>query len=333
MKIRLNNIAFEVTSECNLDCAYCYNHWKQDENYEKLDSYKQASSVLKQLVKTTNVSQITFTGGEPFLSERFIELVLFARIHHKKVNIISNGNVGKYEDYKKLLSLGVGLFQFPFLSHNKKTHDSLTRIQGSWENSLTSISEVQLLNGNVVPVIVLTKKNYTDLEETLLFLHGMGLTRIMLNRYNIGGKGIFGNDLALNKIEIESAFFIANKIASENQLRISSNVCSPHCYINPSMFPHIAFGNCSPDVTRRPITINIKGDVRLCNHSPIIAGNIFSNTMEEILYSDYSKSWDFKKPDFCNNCELYEKCLGGCRAASEQFGLTLNQVDPIVHYF
>jgi len=324
------NIIFEVTTDCNLNCSYCYNHWKRGEPYDRLNSYKKALKVLKLLFKTTDIKQVTFTGGEPFLSERFIELVLYCKLHKKEISIITNGNGGKYTDYESLISFGVKVFQIPFLSADMQVHDTLTNVKGSWDHVITSITDIISMGGFVVPVIVLTKKNYKELLQTLTFLHELGLNRVMLNRYNIGGSGIKDDNLTLDKTEINEAFFLANEYAKTNGMLITSNVCSPHCYINPSLYPNIGFGNCSPDVSRRPITINIQGDVRLCNHSPVIAGNIFKDNFNRILESDYPKKWAEIIPSFCSSCQLYSRCMGGCRAASEQMGLSLAHPDPII---
>jgi radical SAM protein with 4Fe4S-binding SPASM domain len=43
--------------------------------------------------------------------------------------------------------------------------------------------------------------------------------------------------------------------------------------------------------------------------------------------------WEESKPEHCADCELYNKCLGGCRAAAEQMGLSLNNPDPIIERF
>jgi radical SAM protein with 4Fe4S-binding SPASM domain len=325
------NIIFEVTTDCNLSCSYCYNHWKRGESYERLNSYKKAVKVLKQLFKTTSINQVTFTGGEPFLSERFIELALYCKLHKKEVSIITNGNGGKFSDYQTLLSLGVRVFQIPFLSAESRIHDALTHVNGSWDNALTSITDILSLGGFVVPVIVLTRKNHEELLQTLTFLHELGLKRIMLNRYNIGGKGAKEDTMSLSKNEINEAFRIANECSQTLGLSITSNVCSPHCYINPILYPYIGFGNCSPDVSLRPITINILGDVRLCNHSPVVAGNIFKESFQQILNSAYPKQWEEIIPNYCSTCELYSRCMGGCRAASEQMGLTLAHPDPIIN--
>jgi len=328
----LQHIIFEVTSDCNLNCAYCYNHWKRDASFECLNSYRKALNVLKRLVTTTDIAHITFTGGEPFVSERFTELVLYCRMKGRNVSVITNGNAGKVSDYRDLISLGVNVFQLPFLSSYPETHDGLTNVKGSWDKVITSITDIIRLGGYIVPVIVLTRKNYKDIQQTLAFLNDLGLRRIMLNRYNIGGKGTKEDTLSLSKTEINHAFEIANRYAETMGLAITSNVCSPHCYINPALYPNIGFGNCSPDVTFRPITVNINGDIRLCNHSPVVAGNIFKESLPQILSSDYPQQWTAVVPTFCAKCELYAKCMGGCRAASEQMGLSLNYADPIVDH-
>ena len=51
MKIKLPNISFEVSHECNLNCLYCYNHWKYDNNKLSIpNSYKQAKKTLKKIL-------------------------------------------------------------------------------------------------------------------------------------------------------------------------------------------------------------------------------------------------------------------------------------------
>lgn len=331
MKPKLRNIAFEVTSDCNLKCAYCYNHWKGvDDVYPRLNSYKKAKKTLKQLFKVADVDRVSFTGGEPFLSERFVELVLFCRQQGKEVSIISNGNIGKPDDYKKCILLGVRVFQLPILSAQPQIHDQITGIPGSWERSMESITQIRNMGGTVVPVIVLTKMNFQQIGETIVFLNEMGFRQMMMNRYNIGGINRMNDLCVLNKEEANQAFAIADSLVAERNLYITSNVCSPICYLNPSDYPHIGFGFCSFEVSLRPITLNIEGDIRLCNHSPIVAGNIFKTDLNQIFNTEYVKSWETATPELCSNCDFYPKCKGGCRAASEQLGLSLAYPDPII---
>jgi radical SAM protein with 4Fe4S-binding SPASM domain len=295
------------------------------------NSYRQARKTLKMLFKRANVGQVTFTGGEPLLSERFPELVLFTRLKKKAVSVISNGNAGSYEDYKSLISLGVDLYEFPVLSADPEIHDFLTDVKGSWEKSVQSVKNVKELGGNVVAVIVITKSNYQDIDKTLKFIDSLGIKRIMLNRYNIGGNGIKQpQNVLTNKEELNQAFKKANDLVPELKLRLTSNVCTPLCLLDPAEYKNIGFTVCSSNIYHKPLTIDIDGNMRICNHSPVIIGNIYKEDIETIFSSPYFKLWTDIVPDYCKNCKIFDKCLGGCRAASEQAGFGLEHVDPVL---
>ncbi|WP_163171943.1 SPASM domain-containing protein [Bacteroides sp. 51] len=160
----------------------------------------------------------------------------------------------------------------------------------------------------------------------------MGIRSAMVNRYNLGGEGLnHVNGLSAGIKELRTSFSEVNEFASTSGMRIVSGVCTPHCILNPDDYPNIGFGSCSEDVYRRPLTFDIEGNLRLCNHSPIVAGNIFKQSFGEIFSSRYIDEWSELNMSFCNQCTRLSKCRGGCRAASEQMGLTLKTEDPIVH--
>lgn len=332
MKPDLSYIVFEVTSVCNLRCCYCYNIWKRpDVGFEHFNSYKNAKKSLKKLFSVANVNHVTFTGGEPFLAERFAELVLFTRLQKKTVSVISNGNTSSFQEIKTLIDFGVNLFEFPLHSANPEIHDSMTCVKGSWEKTLKSIKFTLESGGNVVPVVVITKLNCEYISETLEFINNLGLKRIMLNRYNIGGESVGDFKKILpSKTELQKAYKSASISGYKHNLQLSSNVCTPFCILNPTDYPNISFSSCSSDVSKRPLTLDINGNLRFCNHSPTVMGNIFSEKIENILNSEKTENWENTVPDFCKNCSIYTKCLGGCRAASEQLGHSVKEVDPII---
>jgi radical SAM protein with 4Fe4S-binding SPASM domain len=332
-KYSLPHIIFETTSVCNLKCRYCYNIWKIPgaNGFEQFNSYKQAKKTLKRLFKIADVSSVTFTGGEPFLAERFNELVLFTRLKNKSVTIITNGNGATKKDYKQMVDLGVSLFELPIHSPAAKEHDFMTNTPCSWQKSVNSVKELLELNAYVVAVIVITKANYHLIDETLRFIKSLGISRIMLNRFNIGGQGIAEKEnLWLSHQEINEAYKVASETGRKENLLLSSNVCTPMCVLNPADFKNIGFTSCSADVSRRPLTIDIHGNLRFCNHSPTVLGNIFNDKLEKMLTSKEAQLWNDVTPEFCTDCNLYERCMGGCRAASEQLKMSLSAVDPIV---
>ena len=133
MKIELPHIAFELTDACNLKCRYCYNIWKMpNAEHTPFNSYEKAKRTLQRAFKQAEIKNVTFTGGEPFMAKRMLELALFCRMEGKSVTMISNGTLGTKEDYEILLKMGVRLFELPIHSADPLIHDHITCVKGSW---------------------------------------------------------------------------------------------------------------------------------------------------------------------------------------------------------
>jgi len=247
------------------------------------------------------------------------------------VNLITNGQINDEKYYRELISLGVSNFELPLNSFNPLVHDKMTGKLGSHEKVVNSINVLKSLDANVVTVIVLTKMNIAHIFETLKFIKSLEVERIMLTRFNIGGEGIKNARILMPEIsELKNCFSIANEASKSLNLKITSNVCTPLCILNPEDYDNISTMSCSASIKNMPVTLDINGNMRICNHSPVIIGNIFNDKIENILNSDYVNSWKEIKPEYCKECEVYENCFGACRAASEQLGLGLNHADPIL---
>jgi len=327
----VDHIVFETTRACNLSCRYCYNPWHGSDNDARHPSLSTLRRTLKRLLRSVDFRHITFTGGEPLLVDNLKELALTCRLKRKGITLISNGTVGAREDYAMLARLGVSLFEFPLHAAEPEVHDRLTGMTGSHAKVLESIRSVASTDAELCVVIVLTKLNAVRLPATLEFIRELGVTTVMLARFNIGGRGMDNIPLLVPSLEeLRGAFATAESYAQTTELRISSNVCVPHCLINPRHYPHIPIGSCGADVTRRPITVDFDGNMRICNHSPVVIGNLFTQSIDSMLSSEYVKGWDSIRPRYCDDCAHWAVCRGGCRAASEQMGMGLENEDPII---
>lgn len=267
------------------------------------------------------------------MADGLSELVLDCRMKGKGVTVISNGTMGRAADYKILSDLGVSLFEFPLLAENPEIHDALTQKPGSFHKVLSSIAVLKKLKPEICVVFVLTKLNIDYLLPTLILAEQLGISRFMLARFNIGGRGIENVQALLpSHAELNSAFQIADDFTQTHQMKISANVCVPLCIIDPAYYPHIPISSCSANVYKRPITVDFAGNIRICNHSPHILANIHSESIETMLSSDYVQAWQTTCPKYCLGCEKWGRCMGGCRAASEQMGGGLDEEDPIIEY-
>ncbi|MBP7553799.1 MAG: radical SAM protein [Spirochaetes bacterium] len=332
MNYDLEKIIIEITQDCNLDCLYCYNIWKNDKfNYKISNSYNKSIKLLKRLYKLFPIKHITFTGGEPLISERFLEVVLFAKMKKSSVTIITNGTNNDDNIFTELKDINVNLFEAPFHSMIPEEHDKMTNREGSHKKVLQSINSLLNLGLKVVIVIIATKINYHSIENTILYLKDLGINQIMLNRFNIGGKGIYNNEkLRLNSSDLNMLFHKVDNLLVGNKLHITSNISTPYCFLNPYNFKNIRFARCSSDLKKMPLTIDINGNIRLCNHTPYILGNIFNDKIETIFCNNHLKDWDEQYPDMCKNCIYLSECRGGCKAAVLQMNKPLNEADPIL---
>lgn len=331
-KLMIPHIALEVNNSCNQDCVFCYNHIPH-ETLKSKSNYSELIKVLKKLYSQLKIESISFTGGETLLESRLEELVLFAKMKKSLTTIISNGTLFTDERIKNLVQLKNDLFQLPIHSATSTQHDLMTGLPGSHSKSVTAITKLKKEGANVVAVIVLTKLNAADISKTIEFVVELGITQISVDRYNIGGKNKDKYQQILQDVsELRKAYEEINLISKKLHLNVSSNVCTPHCVINPANYPFVLFGNCPENPLHFPITININGDLRVCNHSPVIAGNIFKQKVSDIINSDYVNTWKTNVPEPCQACSMWQNCRGGCRAASEQTGTSNKMADPIIRF-
>jgi len=333
-KIELNVLIFELTDACNQNCKFCYNYWKgSDSRYSaETPSYRHIKNVLKTVFKQASVKQISFSGGEPLLQSDIRSLIFYSRLHKTNVSVLTNGTLLDDELIESFFDLGVLRLQIPILSFNPETHNALTQVEGSWNKAVEAARKLIKKNPDRFnAVLVLTKQNLNELTGTLQFYESMGVKTVLVNRFNIGGLGRkFQAELNLSHQELQKAFQEIDDCACTHDLRFFSGVCTPICILNPENYRKIAFSFCNKDISIRPITINYKGDVRFCNHSPRILGNIFEKTLPEILINKEFDDYFNVIPDYCAKCEFLSRCEGGCRAASEQVYDSFAKVDPVV---
>lgn len=325
MKEQFLNINFEITNSCNQNCIYCYN------KFNTSATGSNPIKTLQRLLKVTNLRQLTITGGEPTLSEYLLECVVHAKLQGLKVVIITNGSIANQNLFLKLIKAGVSHFQITVNSLDANIHNKLAGAEQVLENTLRTIDFIIKSGGKVIPSIVLTILNSTSLNKAFEFFYKINLKTIIINRYNLS-EGEYSKKLLFPTDLLKSTFKMVDDLAAKYNLNVTSNVCTPFCILNPQDYHNIHFGTCPDNPKLKPITVDSEGNVRLCNHSPKIIGNIFKNEFSEMFYSEYALSWISNIPTYCIDCDKYEDCKGGCRAASEQLNGSHLFVDPILDY-
>lgn len=84
-------VVFIRFSGCNLNCSYCDTDWanKEDVSYDFMTSVD-----IYKYIKSTEIRNVTLTGGEPLLQEGIIELLeIFSKDTSLHIEIETNGSV------------------------------------------------------------------------------------------------------------------------------------------------------------------------------------------------------------------------------------------------
>lgn len=334
-KASVNIVVYELTDACNQACKFCYNYWKAKECPAKMEAPdpRLARRTLRRLLRQADIGHISFSGGEPMMMPNIHDLALKVRFSGAGFNLLTNGTLLSDQDIDIFDQLGVGAVQIPILATDPALHDEITSLKGSWQRAVSAARRVAAKReGVLVPVLIVSRMNFHCIEECLEFFHNeLGAKYALINRFNIGGLGL-KNAAALNltNAEIEEMFERANRTAERLGMTLQSGVCTPLCVVDPAKYPSVLFTNCSTDFSRRPLTVNFRGDVRFCNHSPRILGNIYKTPLRKIIEEATKDEYFATVPTKCAGCKLWERCRGGCRAASEQLYGTFGEADPIV---
>ena len=332
-RFQIGNIVYELTDACNQCCRFCYNYWRDGSSAIAAPSDALARKTLRKLLSQAAVGTISFSGGEPMLLKNIHDLAMYARLRGSNVNILTNGTLLTPDALANFESLGVGAIQIPLLSADSGIHDYLTSLPGSWEKARTALwRAATLMPQGAYAVLVITKLNAPGVSDTLKLIRDLGVRNVMVNRFNVGGNGIRNSDeLALDPAALSQAFADVESFAADHpDMRFVSGVCTPVCVVDTSAYPHILFTGCSTDLNRRPVTVSWRGDVRFCNHSPHVLGNIYDRPVGEILSDPEVTARYAVVPEKCTSCAHLKFCNGGCRAASEQLYGTFALPDPIL---
>lgn len=334
-RIQLPGVIFEFTTKCNLKCRYCYNYWKKETDYIEDIEKCNPKKTLKQWFKRVKTDRVTFSGGEPTTNfDELLDCIMYLKRRNKKVTIITNATLLSKEKLELLAMIKVDLFEITINSYDKNIHEMLNGVKDSFEKSVTAIKYLLSRKCDVVVPVVITKYNVLEIDKTLDYIYNLGIKRIMVNRYNIGGNGCNDVTEILPTLEeLKTAYKKCNDFAIEKDIKLHSLVCCPICAINPDDYSNIVFSNCACKNKNRKYTLTRDGNVRYCNHSPSILGNIYNETMKNIISSEKLNQWAQIEPEFCTDCSKKELCHYGCRAASEQMGYGLSKEDPIIDMY
>ena len=210
----------------------------------------------------------------------------------------------------------------------------MTGVRGSWDAAVRGMLNLREHDVTFVAAFIATKLNYADVFRTGELAMVLGARAIMYNRLNLGAFNMHrAEELLPTAAMIRENLDALDLLAAKYNILVSASVVIEPCVVDPRKYEWISFGWCPLGGEDSYFTIDPEGNVRICNHSPTILGNLFHDRFADIYEKHpYVLGFGATLPDECAGCdpELRALCGGGCRAAAEQCYGTMRRVDPFV---
>lgn len=322
----------EVTPRCQHRCLHCYNVWTGERVYPQGElPTEKLIAAIDRVIDATDATLATLTGGEPLLRDDLPAIVAHLNARDVAVNLITNGGLLTEEKIAALTSGRISIFELPLLSSRRAIHDELSGQTGAFDAATLAMARLKAQGERVIGVFVATRLNLPALRETVELAVALGLDGLMFNRFNPGGRGFASlQRLQASPAELTDALAGANDLSGKYGLPISCSIALPPCLIDMRPYRYLTTGFCAAGTERAYYTLDPLGNVRPCNHSPRILGNVFHQSYAEIINSPATRAFCAALPDFCRLCTRAKECQGCCKAAGESCFGDAAQLEPFV---
>lgn len=308
----------ELTYQCNHKCKFCSCPWyARDNNYpvgQELD-LSQWKYVINKLYDK-GVETMSISGGECLLKDCLADILLYINEECKKrkkrkgVVLISNGLLMNMDYLRLFKRCNVHLcMSLPGI----ETFEYHTGVNNA-ESLLCWFKEAKHLDMNTTVNITVTKKNYHELFKTISMGLINGASSVLINRFLPGGRGLdYQNELSLDRKQLNGMLDTTEEVLALSNRYGTVGTEIPLCAINtPHKYIRLNIGaKCA--AAKIFFVIDPAGQIRTCNHSPKVVGNMFDDELikDKEYWSIFANS--NYHPDVCQSCNLINKCDCGCR--------------------
>jgi AdoMet-dependent heme synthase len=263
-----------------------------------------------------HAQQLKITGGEPTCHPAFDEIIRAVAARELPFTLFT---AARWPDPQAILDLlqetehCEGLL-ISLHGPDAATHEAFTATPGAFDETVANIRRAVAAGLPVALSLVINRHNWDRISETLTLAAKLGVNHLVCNRM----LGAPPDDLALSASQLRAA------IATIEELRAAGHA--------------IRFGNCIPQcfaassstgctAGRTFATIDPWGRMRPCNHAPLIAGDLRTESVAAVWRGATMQRWRALIPSACESCAAFARCRGGCRA---QALLTGRESDPLM---
>ncbi len=305
-------LQWHITQACELKCRHCY-----DRSRRSPLTMKTALRVLDELRGFCRErfvgGQVTFSGGNPLLYPRFLELYR-AAVDRGFYTVIL-GNPAPRETIERIAAIRrPDAFQVSL--EGLEAHNDSIRGRGTFRRALEFLDILRELRIYSMVMLTLTRDNLDQVLPLAELLQGRA-DLFSFNRLALVGEGA---SLSLPGRAEYVAFLAAYLEAAKRNpvMGLKDNLLNIHRHAcGEPLFGGCAGFGCGAAFNF--LTLLPDGEVHACRKFPSLIGNLRERSLAEIYDSDLARRYRAGS-EACRGCAIRAVC-GGCLASTYSLGL------------
>ena len=187
----MQRLELHITYTCPERCTFCSEEDRM-ERYKSVGvSFAQVATILRKHAGR-GVTNVHFTGGEPTIHPRFIDILRLARKLRMRTSVGTIGTMIAREDFAKEAVPYLDEALFSLHGPDSHSHDALARRPGSFDTVTRAISIARALRPDfgVYVNTVATRQNLDLLPQTVALAADLGATLVVVSNTTAEGGGL-----------------------------------------------------------------------------------------------------------------------------------------------
>ncbi len=304
--MNIKTVYVEITNQCNLNCATCYNRSGLNTKRKEL-SLEQIESIINLFIPL-GLQRFLLSGGEPTLHSEFEEILnLVDKYPQITFGIVTNGTNAN----RKLLEIINTRKNFTLqisLDGSCEEVNAKTRGKGNFEKTVNFAKQVQNSENDHLLKMVISQQNYSDVESFCNLALSLGFTPELAFIYKSGNGSDRWDTKEVTSMQKLKVLKLAERINKEKNADIFLPICTTTCPL----------GGGRKD---NSLCIKVDGSIQPCQSlysEKYTVGNVITfdeKTFWENMNNIFALANKRYTLDFgCKKCMLNSICGRGCMA-------------------
>lgn len=285
---------------CNNSCLFCSTGAKGNAFL--------SLSELKKLINTITPEEydiVTLSGGEVTIRKDILEILEFIKTAGFKINIQTNARRFSNEEFTKQVSkIGIENFLISFHGHNKDLFENITRVEESFNETISGIINLKKHNQSIISNIVVSKLNYHNLYDIASLLCNLNIDAIKFVYIRAFGYAKERYSELCPSFN-ECTYYLSkalNHVVKNNKIALTEGI--PFCNLQTNM-------------------MSVAGDLYIPNNV-----NFNDKHINEKKFAEYETVYH-TKGEFCETCNFNILCKGPWKEYIDLYGY--DELKPITN--